>query len=129
MTILLIDDDPDFRTGLAANLRDDGHEVREFENPGDLPGLDTLGHVDAVISDFQMAECDGLGLADRFHAVYPNTPFIMVTAYWSHHLDAEMAKRKFVRLQRKPLDYEDLLAVLSPCPSGVAANQGSVRGS
>ena len=116
MTILLIDDDPDFRTGLAANLRDDGHEVREFGSPSELPGLDTFGDVDAVISDYQMGKYDGLGLADRFHAVHPTTPFIMVTAYWSHHLDAEAGKRKFVVLQRKPLDYEDLLPLLRPHP-------------
>jgi DNA-binding NtrC family response regulator len=114
MTILLIDDDPGFRAGLAANLRDDGHEVREFDSPGALPALGTLGDVDAVVSDYQMSECDGLGLADRFHAFHPATPFIMVTAYWSHHLDAEVDKRKFIVLRRKPLDYEDLLAVLEP---------------
>ena len=114
MTILVIDDDRDFRTGLAANLRDDGYEVREFGSPGELPELDTLGDVGAVVSDYQMSECDGLGLADRFHAVHPATPFIMVTAYWSHHLDAEAGKRKFLVLQRKPLDYEDLVALLEP---------------
>lgn len=114
MTILLIDDDPDFRSGLAANLRDDGHEVRELGSPRELPGLDTLGDVHAVISDYQMGESNGLEVADRFHAFHPATPFIMVTAYWSHYLGAEVEKRKFVVLMRKPLDYEDLLALLEP---------------
>jgi DNA-binding NtrC family response regulator len=114
MVILVVDDDRDFRAGLAANLRDDGYEVREFDSPRALPALDTLGDVDAVVSDYQMGQYDGLRLADRFHASHPATPFIMVTAYWSHHLEAEVAKRKFIVMRRKPLDYEDLVAVLKP---------------
>jgi DNA-binding NtrC family response regulator len=112
MTILLIDDDSDFRTGLAANLRDDGHEVREFASPAELPALETLGDIDAVISDYQMGGRDGLGLADQFHHLHPATPFIMVTAYWSQYLATEAGRRKFIVLQRKPVDYEDLLSLV-----------------
>lgn len=100
---------------MATNLRDDGHEVREVSSPADLPPINTLGKVSAVISDYQMGNQDGLVLADEFHAVYPSIPIVLVTAHWSHHLDAEVAKRKFVHLRRKPLDYEDLRAVLQGC--------------
>lgn len=112
MDILLIDDDRDFRGALAENLRDDGHQVWEYENPGELPPIIELGNIGAVLSDYQMDAVDGLTLADRFHAAHPGVPVVLMTAYWSRALDAEVAQREYLYLRRKPLDYEDVQAVL-----------------
>lgn len=119
-TILVVDDDDDLRSALADNLRDDGYRVLEFRNPTELPSLDSMGEVTALITDYQMAEQDGIALADRFHARYPNTVIVLITAYWSAHLDAEAARRKYLHLCRKPFDYDDLQALLDS-GSGVAS--------
>jgi DNA-binding NtrC family response regulator len=112
MTILLIDDDDDFRSGLAENLREDGHEVREYSHPGAIPRVELLGNVTAVIIDYQMREQDGLAFADRFHASFPEVPIVLVTAFWTHNLDAAVAARSYVHLRRKPFDYEDISSLL-----------------
>jgi DNA-binding NtrC family response regulator len=108
----LIDDDADFRTGLAAMLRDDGHEVQEFCRPNELPALARLPGFDAVITDYRMVGHDGLVFADCFHAVHPTVPVVLITAYWTHHLEAEASRRSFLHLWRKPIDYNELHELL-----------------
>lgn len=65
-----------------------------------------------LIVDYQMNGEDGLSFADHFHAAYPDVPVLMVTAYWSTFLDAEVAARGFVTLRRKPIDYDELASLL-----------------
>lgn len=112
-TILLIDDDEDVRTALAANLRDDGYTVREFTSPPSSPESLNLGDVDVVISDYRTGGTDGLLLADGLHRTHPRLPVVLITAYWSHHLENEAARRGNVHLWRKPFDYEELYAWLA----------------
>lgn len=111
-SLLLLDDDDDFRTALADNLRDDGYVVLEFRTPSQVPSMTNLTGVDAVIIDDQMPGEDGLTFTDRFHAAYPDVPVVMVTAYLTHYLEAQVANRGFMQILRKPLDYEDLQHLL-----------------
>ncbi|MGD9765728.1 MAG: response regulator [Candidatus Binatia bacterium] len=110
--ILLLDDDDDFRVALAANLADDGYDVRQFARPADIPTLTSLEPIAVLILDYQMEGEDGLSFADRFHIAQPNVPIVILTAYWSGHLDSEIARRTFISLRRKPIDYDDLLKLI-----------------
>lgn len=110
--VLLVDDDDDFRTALAANLADDGHRVAHYTRPSEVPALHTLEQLSLLILDYQMEGEDGLSFADRFHASHPDVPVVMVTAYWSGHLEATAAERPYLTLRRKPVDYEELAALL-----------------
>jgi DNA-binding NtrC family response regulator len=114
MRILLIDDDADFRASLAANLRDDGHDVLEYAAASVLPPLSALGDINAVITDYDLPREDGLQFIDRYHAVHPGVPVVVVTAYSTANLEAQALRRRFVTLLRKPLQYEALLAALRP---------------
>lgn len=113
--VLLLDDDDDFRHALAANLCDDGFRVRQFGRPSDVPPLHSFDGLTMLILDYQMGGEDGLTFADRFHATHPDVPVVMVTAYWSDHLDAEVARRSFMRLCRKPVDYDELAQMIDTC--------------
>lgn len=110
--VLLLDDDDDFRSALAANLADDGFRVREFARPADVPPLISLQGLTMLILDYQMSGEDGLSFADRFHAAHADVPVVMVTAYWSDYLDAEVAARDFLTLRRKPVDYDQLAKLI-----------------
>jgi len=112
--VILLDDDDDFRNALAANLRDDGYTVSHFSRPRDVPPLTSLESVSMLIVDYQMEGEDGLTFADRFHGTHPTVPVVMVTAYSSHHLDAEVAARPFMSMRRKPVQYEELARLLPP---------------
>jgi len=110
--VLVIDDDPDFRTALAENLCDDGFDVLHFDSPEEIPPLEELGPIDCVITDYQMPRQNGLSFADRFHATHPGVPIVMVTAWCHGNLVDEVKRRSFLRLVHKPVAYPDLLAYL-----------------
>ncbi len=110
--VLLLDDDDDFRMALAAHLTDDGYGVRDFGHPADIPPLGSLGALTMLILDQQLEGESGLAFADRFHVVHPRVPVVMLTAYESDHLRAEVARRDFMTLRRKPVDYEEIARLL-----------------
>jgi len=110
--VLLLDDDEDFRSALAANLREDGYLVEHFARPADMPPLTSFRGLTALILDYEMDGEDGLSFADRFHAAHPGVPVVMLTAYWSNFLDTEVAARDFIVLRRKPVDYDELARLI-----------------
>ena len=112
MRILVLDDEDGFRGALAGNLRDDGHEVLEYDAPSAVPSLDKLDDVALVITDYHVPGENGLQFADRFHAAHPQIPVVMVTAYWSQQLEVQTGTRRYIRLMRKPIDYEEIHELL-----------------
>lgn len=110
--ILLVEDDEDFRSGLAANLREDGYDVREFAQPAQLPPMEHLADVEFVITDYDLPVENGLRLIDRFHEANPAVPVAIVTAFATPNLEAQVARRRFASLLRKPVDYETLHALV-----------------
>jgi DNA-binding NtrC family response regulator len=112
--VLLVDEDEDFRRALADNLTDDGILVRQFGRPSSVPPLASFERLTMLILDYQMDGENGLDFADRFHTSHPRVPVVMVTAYSSAHLDAEVARRSYLTLRRKPVEYEELARLLPP---------------
>jgi two-component system response regulator VanR len=110
--VLLVDDDPDFRSGVAEYLRDDGHEVLECDDPMQIPPLDTIDLPAILLADYQQPGEDGLMLARRFHQAFPGVPIVLVTAYCTNDLEAQVTKLDFAHLLRKPLDYTVLHELL-----------------
>jgi two-component system nitrogen regulation response regulator GlnG len=125
VAIFLIDDDEDFRTGLAENLRDDGHRVEEYAVPEDLPPLSSLTQPELVVTDYQMSREDGLSFADRFHAAHEEVPIVMITAYGTAHLEAEVARRSYLHLCSKPLDYDTFHRLVGRLTRGDAGGGSS----
>ena len=106
--VLLVDADQCFRSGLAENLRDDGHDVRDYAGPEEVPLLAALANIAVAVLDYSPPSPDRLALADALHLARPETAVIMVTAYYSDPDEAEVASRPFLHLQSRPLEYEVL---------------------
>lgn len=114
----MVDDDTSFRSGVAANLEDDGHLVHQYEHPRDVPSS-ALDAAHLVVSDYQMADIDGITFADAVHARQPDIQMVLATAYWTVEIEAEIAARgSFLRLCRKPLDYDELHLVVHALATG-----------
>jgi DNA-binding NtrC family response regulator len=109
--VVILDDDDDFRSALAANLEDEGYAVEQFALPAAVP-LPSPRRPVLLIVDYQMDGEDGVSFADRFHGAHPDVPILMVTAYWSRSLDVEVEARGFITLRRKPIDYDEVAALL-----------------
>jgi DNA-binding response OmpR family regulator len=102
----LIDDDNDFRTALAANLRDDGHQVLEAPTP-ETVAAEHWRRAHLLIA------CDhSVMLLDRLHREHPAAPIIMITTLRTDLLDRAAVSRPFLTVISKPLDYGELHEVI-----------------
>jgi len=87
--VLHVDDEPSFAAMAAEHLerQDDRLSVTVETSPGDA--LDRLEGVDCVVSDYDMAEMDGLAFFERVDAARPGLPFILFTGKGSEEIAAE----------------------------------------
>lgn len=104
--VLLVDTDQCFRSGLADNLRDDGHDVRDYAGPEEVPLLTALANIAVAVLDYSYPSPDRLALADALHRARPDAAVIMVTAYDSGPDEAGVTSRPFLHVQSRSPDYE-----------------------
>ena len=107
MIVLLVDEDDDFRSGLAENLRDDGHRVDEFAAPAELHPLEERGYAELLVTEFLLSGEGGLSFIDRFHVAHPAIPVVIVTSYTVGSLAAAISGRANTYLRPKPIEYLD----------------------
>ena len=65
-----------------------------------------------LVTDYEMPGQTGLALADDFHAHHGDTPVLLVTAYRTHSLEAQILDRPYLRLVQKPVDYAAIHALI-----------------
>ncbi len=129
LRVLLVDDEDAFRTNLADILREDGHDVRTYRSPAEVPALSGLAWVGVVITDFDMPGGDGFSFADRVHAAWPDIPVVIVTAHPSGTVEAEAAlRRDFLSLLSKSVPYERIHEVVHALARGELGPEGGKHG-
>lgn len=78
--ILLVDDDLDFRVSLKDTLLLEDFEVIEADNGFQaIKELNKGDHIDLIISDVLMPECDGVELMKNIRKEYPNIKMISIS--------------------------------------------------
>ena len=110
--ILLLDQDTDFRSCVARNLRENGHQVAELDSADELGHLEGLGEVTAVVLDANASGFEGLDLVDRFHRRYPDAPVIIATACRDLAAHPEVHTRDYLYCFCKPLTSSALSRVI-----------------
>ena len=110
-TILLVEDDPDIRDGIADILRGAGRTVVEAEDGQDA--LDKLEQVDRpclVLLDLRMPRVDGFEFLRRLneHPYAPDFPVLVMSAHAS--VDAAQRYPGVLGTLRKPFHVESLLS-------------------
>jgi CheY-like chemotaxis protein len=91
MTILVVDDEPEYRLVLKNVLISEGYKVVTAENGEDGFTKLTTNPVDLVISDIYMPVLDGIRFHRKVRATpeYASMPFLFVSAFDDQHtLDA-----------------------------------------
>jgi two-component system response regulator HydG len=78
-SILVIDDEQDACDLLAAALDHDGANTVSTTSAQAAFDLVSSGDFDAVLTDLNMTEMDGLNVCERIHAINPHVPVIVVT--------------------------------------------------
>ncbi|MBI2198583.1 MAG: response regulator, partial [Candidatus Rokubacteria bacterium] len=117
--VLLIDDQPEVRAGLADLLTADGHAVIEAgDGPEALARLNAGEWVDLVLTDLGMPGMTGWDVARAIKARWPWLPVGLVTG-WTSEVEAASADHALVDfVLAKPLDREALRQALAPSPRG-----------
>jgi two-component system response regulator AtoC len=110
--ILVVDDEPNLRRVLSAQLVRDGYDVHTAED-GEQ-GLGILGehHIDLVITDLRMPKVDGMELLRRALAMDPELPVVMITAHGTVDNAVEALKTGAFDYITKPFDQGEVRVIV-----------------
>src|SRR5262249_11661089 len=106
--ILIVDDDKNFRAGVAQELAARGHSLVETSRCGDAERALAAGTTDLIIVDGLLPDGDGVDWAVRLKQRDAATPVIVVTAFRKD--DARLAKLPVNSVLRKPVTGRELAA-------------------
>ena len=101
--ILLVDDEPDFLSGLARIIsREIPCTIITAQNGSEALRKLEENVVDVVLTDVRMPGVDGIGLLERIKAADPWTTVIVMTAYGTIDLAVEAIKKGAYDFLEKP---------------------------
>ncbi|MHB8846198.1 MAG: sigma-54-dependent transcriptional regulator [Nitrospirota bacterium] len=112
--VLIVDDEPDIRLVMSANLKKEGYHV---DTAGD--GEEALKKIgsrdyDAIVLDHQMPRLNGMQFLERLRSgaageqVHADIPVIVLTAYGTIEMAVQAMKEGAYSYLTKPIQYEDL---------------------
>ena len=100
--ILLVDDEPSMRRILAANLRQDQHQIWEANGIEDARRDLAANDFDVVVTDQKMPDGDGLAVLALAHETDATLPVILLTAVASIELAVESMRKGAFDFLTKP---------------------------
>ena len=110
--VLIVDDEPNLRKILAAQLARDGYDVLTAED-GEV-GLQMLreNHIDLVVTDLKMPKVDGMDLLRFALREDPDLPIVMITAHGTVDTAVEALKLGAFDYLTKPFDKDEVRQVV-----------------
>jgi len=83
LSILLVDDDENFRERMARALRDRGHDVRTAGSPEEADRLAREDSPECAVVDLRMPGGSGLDVVSSLRSIDPATAVVVLTGYGS----------------------------------------------
>lgn len=111
--ILIVDDEPNLRKVLGAQLTREGYRVVLAQDGEEALAVLEQGGVDVVVTDLVMPKVDGLTLLRRTVELHPDLPVIMITAHGTIDSAVEALKLGAFDFITKPFDREELKQVIA----------------
>jgi two-component system response regulator AtoC len=110
--ILVVDDEPNLRRVLSAQLQRDGYDVQTAED-GEQ-GLQLLQdhHIDLVITDLRMPKLDGMELLRRAVTMDEQLPVVILTAHATVDNAVEALKTGAFDYITKPFDQNEVRTIV-----------------
>jgi two-component system response regulator GlrR len=107
--ILVVDDDSNLLEVIRMRLESADYEVVTAIKEEDAIAAAREQIFDIAIFDLQLADQDGISLMQDIHAINPDLPVIILTAYGSIGSTVEAMKKGAYNYLEKPFDGRDLL--------------------
>ncbi|MEO8167443.1 MAG: response regulator [bacterium] len=110
MTVLVVDDEPEFRLLVRDLLMSDGFDVLTAENGQDALRKLSVVHPDIVISDIYMPIMDGVKLHKmvRENPTYATLPFLFVSGYSDEYALNSMRDPRYDGFLRKGRPHNEI---------------------
>jgi two-component system response regulator AtoC len=111
--VLIVDDEPNLRKILSAQLSRDGYDVLTAED-GEQ-GLQILRehHIDLVVTDLKMPKVDGMALLREALREDPELPVVMITAHGTVDTAVEALKIGAFDYLTKPFDKDEVRQIVA----------------
>lgn len=112
-SLLIVDDNRDFVDSLADILSLHGYEVRTAQDVERALAACEDRVPELALVDIRLGTADGVALVGDLMKRYPNLLCIMITAYAATDTAIEALRKGAYDYLRKPVDHDELLAVLA----------------
>ena len=110
--VLIVDDEPNLRKILAAQLSRDGYDVLLAEDGEQGLLLLREHHIDLVVTDLKMPKVDGMTLLREALAEHPELPIVMITAHGTVDTAVEALKLGAFDYLTKPFDKDEVRQIV-----------------
>ncbi len=110
--VLIVDDEPNLRKILAAQLSRDGYDVLLAEDGEQGLSLLREHHIDLVVTDLKMPKVDGMTLLREALAEQPELPIVMITAHGTVDTAVEALKLGAFDYLTKPFDKDEVRQIV-----------------
>ena len=107
--ILVVDDEPVQREMVGGFLKKQGLEVTATDSAERALELFRQDPFNLILTDQRMAKMSGVELLQAVHAINPETPVILITAFGSIEAAVVALKQGAIDYLTKPLSLEELL--------------------
>jgi nitrogen regulation protein NR(I) len=111
--VLIVDDEPNLRRILSAQLTRDGYDVLSAEDGEAGLALLRENHIDLVITDLKMPRIDGMTLLKRAIEEEPELPVVVITAHGTIDTAVEALKLGAFDFVTKPFDKDELRQIVA----------------
>ncbi len=110
--ILVVDDEPNLRRVLGAQLMRDGYEVHSVGDGEEALKILREQYIDVVITDLRMPKLDGMELLRQALALEPEMPVVIITAHGTVDNAVEALKTGAFDYITKPFDQNEVRNVI-----------------
>jgi FixJ family two-component response regulator len=108
-SVLIIDDDPEFRDSVARLLRSVGLQIREFSSVSEFCKADPPDGPSCLVLDVRMPGGSGLELQRDLVAANKQLPIIFITAHADVPMTVQAMKGGAIEFLTKPFRDQELL--------------------
>jgi two-component system NtrC family response regulator len=126
-TILIIDDEPNYRLILSEIAKEEGYEVLTAESGVEAMPLIRETDLDLVITDMRMPGMDGMELLKEAKIFNPDLPVIMITAFGEVEKAVAAMQTGAFNYLTKPFKNEELLVSIKKAVDHYALVRENLR--